>query len=117
MRPKPVVGQELYFAFSDVWRRAGQRDCSVTVTKVGTKYSYLSNGFRINNATWKHDQEGYSDGYGACYLSEEHWNAEQLADVAWRGLKRRIEYGNRPNGVTAADIERAAKHLGLEEET
>lgn len=84
----------------------------VTVTKVGRKWAQLDNHERIDLETLVADSGQYSPS-GCCYLSRDECEQEKALAQAWSKLKRDLQYGRNPDGVTIGDIEAARKLLGI----
>jgi hypothetical protein len=106
-----TVGQKLIFVPGE--RRRGVGPVEVTVERVGRKWAAISNGYRIGVDDLVADGGQYSCP-GRCYLSREEYDAKARAEAAWRALARAIDQRwNPPEGVGAAEIEAAAKMLGL----
>ena len=106
-----TVGKKLIFMPSE--RRRDVGPVEVTVEKVGRKWATISNHQRIGVDDLVADGGQYSSP-GRCYLSRVEYEAETRAEAAWRSLCKAIDQGwNPPQGVGAAEIEAAAKMLGL----
>lgn len=104
------VGQVLFWEWSSYTHRRRENE-DVTITKIGRKWLELSNGHRVDKETLVADGGKYSPA-GRCYLDRAAREEESRAKKAWSDLKERMGYSV-PSGVSADDIEQAAKLLGL----
>lgn len=104
------VGQVLFWEWSSYTHRRRENE-DVTITKIGRKWLELSNGYRVDKETLVADCGKYSPA-GRCYLDRAAREEELRVQNAWRDLNRRMGYSV-PSGVSADDIEQAAKLLGL----
>ncbi len=104
------VGQKLWWVWSDP--RTGDPK-SVTIEKVGRKWITLSNGHRIDKESMRADGDGYASP-GCCYMSETEYQVAKMRAFLWSDLRRKVEFGAVPNGVTIADIREAARLLRIE---
>lgn len=107
-------GDKLYFVSSHRHVPSGD----VTVTKVGRKWVYLSNGERINPETLWADGKGYGSP-GRCHASKEAHDAAVSLEKAWSSLlfELRDRYGGAPDGMTVQAIDEARALLGLVKKT
>lgn len=111
MKHALTVGQKLWLVLSVQWR-GQQRE--VTVTSVGRKWATIdeSRRDRISMETLELvGDDGRSQ--GQCWLSREDWVVATFADTLWQQFKKSIEYGRRPDGITAEAITQAAELLGV----
>lgn len=107
-------GQTLIYIRDDSGRRGVAEPQEVVIERVARKWAYLKwRGYRISKETLIVDGAGYGSP-GRCYLSMEHYHAEQAAEKRWQALARQVQHWNRRPGVTTADIEQAAALLRVE---
>ena len=109
--PKLTVGQTLYYEPDARWDHV--RRGEVTVAKIGRTWATLTDGRRIDLATWAIDGSGYTSP-GRCYPSREAWMAERNRVVAWGRLRDLLQLKYvPPDSVTEAHIRDAAALLGI----
>ena len=106
---KLAEGQKLWWV-PNRSRFAQQKE--VTVTKVGRKWAQLDNNERIDIETLVADAGQYSPN-GHCYVSRESYEESVALSNAWSNMKRDLQYGASPDGVTIEDIEKARQLLKL----
>jgi hypothetical protein len=108
-----TVGQKLWLVPSQQGYRQPRE---ATVTSVGRKWATLDTSQygrdRISLETLAVDGGDYVSP-GQCWLSREDWVVATLADTLWQQFRKSIEYGRRPNGITAEAIQQAAELLGV----
>ena len=103
------VGQKLFYVHSSRRQAVGHE---TEVVKLGRKWTYLSNGERV-------DADGLADGKdysspGTAYLSEEKYRESVDAHEQWIIFKRLSQSYYPPGGITAQDIRSAMALLRLE---
>lgn len=108
------VGQELLYVPTD--RRRGE-PYPVTVTKVGRKWVYITrfghDSNRFDPATGAVDGGQYTPP-ASVWRSREEWEAACALQREWSHFRRALDRNmNPPEGVSMADIERAATILGV----
>lgn len=87
MKPKLKVGDSLLFVRLRYLRQGGPDVYDVTVTKIGRRWVYLSNDYRIDAETWAADAGEYISP-GTCHTSREAYEAALQAEAEWELLKR-----------------------------
>lgn len=110
---KLIEGQKLWWVPQ---RNRHAHEKEVTVLKVGRKWAQLDNHERIDLETLVADAGQYTPS-GCCYLSREEYEQAGALTQAWSKLKRDLQYGRTPDGVTIGDIEAARQLLGLPSNT
>jgi hypothetical protein len=110
--PKPVVGMEVYVHWYAI--HYAHRGNKATIIKVGRKWAELSNHelIDISSDKWLMDGKNFSSP-GACFPSKEHYLQTIFKQEQWILLKNKMGWTS-PSGVSVADIEQAAKLLGIE---
>lgn len=106
-----IIGQSLCFEFSEHEARSGQCQI-VTITKVGRRWLKISNGYRVDAKTLIADGGAYASP-GRCFFSREERDKELARKKAWANLRKSLSW-LAPDDVSAEDIERAARLLGLD---
>lgn len=104
-------GQSLYFVGTSAFHK---RQGTVTVESVGRKWANITGTYigRIDIVTLQADSGGYASP-GRCYASRQDWLDAEAPRLAWRQLVNGLSTG-RPEAVSLADIQQAAKLLGVE---
>lgn len=107
---KLEVNQTLYFVGTGAFHK---RQGDVTVKGVGRKWATVSGTYngRIDVDTLQADSAGYASP-GRCYASKQAWLDAEAPQRAWRQLVNGLPMG-RPESVSLADIQQAAKLLGV----
>ena len=104
-----VIGQKLWFVPSQRCRAKEE----VTVTKVGRKWATISNGLRIDLATWEADGDEYISP-GVCYKSKDDYDARCRLRESWDRVRTCIARTYRvPCGFTQDTVDQLAKQFGL----
>jgi hypothetical protein len=93
------VGQTLYFASGQQWIPSG----NVTVTRIGRKWAYLSNGRRMSKESFVVDGVGFTSP-GCCWLSKEEHDAQLGRQRTWASI-----------WALVGSARRAPAHLTIEE--
>lgn len=108
---KLEANQQLYFVGSGAFHR---RQGTVTVQSVGRKWANITGTYngRIDIVTLQVDSGGYAPP-GRCYASRQDWLDAAAPQLAWQQLVSGLAKG-RPEAVSLADIQQAAKLLGVE---
>ena len=81
------VGQTLWFHYDGY--KGHKDDQEVTITQVGSRWIYLSNGYRVDKKTLIADGGGYSPP-GRCYLSKKECDDELALIKEWGLLRRHL---------------------------
>ena len=82
-RPKPVIGQQLWYVTSVRYRN----NRLVTVTKVGRKYFETDERDQWHIDTWRQKTDYTS---GTLYLAEQEWLDDKALAIAWGELQNTI---------------------------
>lgn len=106
-----TVGQKFYFV-PDTTVSGRRTPTWVTVTQVGRKWITTDQGMRFDPLTLQVDGGQYSSP-GRMYVNREEHEARVLVHTSWRHLVHDMQTRRAPNTVSAEDIERARKLLGL----
>jgi len=107
---KLEANQTLYFVGTGNYHN---RQGDVTVLKVGRKWADITGAYkgRIDVVTLQADAAGYSSP-GRCYASRQEWLDQEGPRRAWQQLRSSMPMAC-PAGLALADIQQAAKLLGV----
>lgn len=109
MREKMSKDQQVWWAEREPRRQ--NLNGYVTVTGVGRKWVYLSNGERIDSLTWHADARGYASN-GRVWLSEADWRAQCERQQAWRALRKAVDQlWHAPAGLSTDEIEQMTEKV------
>lgn len=107
-----VVGQKLWFVPAYQQDGFGQ-DREVEVGSVGNKWATLVHQrMRVSLATLTIDGGIYSSP-GRCHLDRAAYEAKRNLERVWQAFARRVSPVSVPDGVTIADITKAAELFGI----
>lgn len=100
------VGQKLWFV--PVHYQSKDKPYEVTVTKVGRKWTTLSNRVRVDSSG---KLESDWSQRACCYLSKNEHDLILEKDIAWQKLKAFVQYKTAPDHLQTDEINAIYKKI------
>jgi hypothetical protein len=109
---KLEVGQKIFCAWGNSWRKKENHFSEEIITKVGRKWASFGFREKVDIETGWIDGGQYTSP-GKCYLSEEDYRKETALREAWRELSVQLSYLPYPKHITHEKIAKVRELLEI----